>query len=145
MKKTLLCLGLALALTTGASAGDGVAVISGNQTLYLLENGAAFIDNRPQHKFAQGHIPGAVNLTYFTPNHDTNQMTKENLTAALRDKDVGVFYCSGALRAYHAVRQAQEWGISIPLYWYKNGWAEWQMLSFRKVPDAASPPLTTQK
>jgi 3-mercaptopyruvate sulfurtransferase SseA len=145
MKKTLLCLGLALALATGASAGDGVAVISGDQTLYLLENGAAFIDNRPQHKFAQGHIPGAVNLPYFTPNHDTNRMTKENLTTALSGKGVAVFYCSGALRAYHAVRQAQEWGISIPLYWYKNGWAEWQMLSFREAPDTAPTPLTMQK
>ncbi len=130
MKNILYSLTLAIFLATSANAQENaVPVIDGQQTLYLLQYGAAFIDNRPQHKFARGHIHGAVNLSYFTPDHSTNSMTKDNLSAALSGKDVAVFYCSGALRAYHAIRQAQEWGITIPMYWYKNGWAEWQLLT----------------
>ncbi|MBM9537918.1 rhodanese-like domain-containing protein [Desulfobulbus alkaliphilus] len=130
MKNILFSLILATFLVTSTKAEDNVvAVIDGYQTLFLLQHGAAFIDNRPQHKFARGHIHGAVNLPYYTPDHSTNIMSKDNLAVALGGKDVAVFYCSGALRAYQAIRQAQEWGFTLPMYWYRNGWAEWQLLT----------------
>ena len=130
MQKILYSLILATFLVTSAIAEENkVTVINAAQTLSFIQHGAALIDNRPQHKFARGKIHGAVNLPYFTPGHSTNIMTREKLSAALSGKDVAVFYCSGALRAYHAIRQAQEWGIDIPMYWYKNGWAEWQVLT----------------
>jgi rhodanese-related sulfurtransferase len=37
-----------------------------------------------------------------------------------------IFYCSGALRAYHGANQAMEWGISPRIFWFKGGWLEWQ-------------------
>jgi 3-mercaptopyruvate sulfurtransferase SseA len=139
MKNILYSLTLAMVLATSASAQENaVPVIDGQQTLYLLQHGAAFIDNRPQHKFARGHIRGAMNLPFFTADHGTNVMTNDNLAAALKGKDVAVFYCSGALRAYHAIRQAREWGITIPMYWYKNGWAEWQQLALGTGADSVA-------
>jgi rhodanese-related sulfurtransferase len=118
---------LFLAALPGPAAGD-VNIIDIGQTEYFLKNGAVFIDNRPAHKFSLGHIDGAVNLPFFVKNDPSNKMTKENLTQAIGDKQVVVFYCTGMLRAYHALKQAEEWSISAEMHWYKNGYDEWKLL-----------------
>ena len=109
--------------------GEGdVKVIDRIQTKHFLQNGAVFIDNRPAYKFSLGHIEGAVNLPFFVANDPSNQMTRKNLLQAIGDNKVVVFYCTGMLRAYHAIKQAQQWGITVEMYWYKNGYEEWKML-----------------
>lgn len=92
----------------------------------FLEDGAVFIDNRPERKFVKGHIKGAVNLPFFMKGHPTNVMTKENLLKAVNGKKTVVFYCSGHKRAFHALNQAKDWGIKAKMYWYKNGFEEWK-------------------
>jgi len=96
------------------------------QAKKFLEDGAVFIDNRPERKFVKGHINNAVNLPFFMKGHPTNKMTKENLLKAINGKKVVVFYCSGHKRAFHAINQAKEWGIRAEMYWYKNGFEEWR-------------------
>ena len=103
-------------------------IIDRIQTERFLQSGAVFIDNRLESKFSLGHIEGAVNLPFFVENDPTNKMTQENLTKAIGDKKVVVFYCTGRLRAYHALKQAEKWGISAEMYWYKNGYEEWKTL-----------------
>jgi 3-mercaptopyruvate sulfurtransferase SseA len=101
-------------------------IIDITQAKKLLEEGAVFIDNRPEKKFMKGHIKGAVNLPFFTKGHPTNVMTKENLLKAVNGKKTVVFYCSGHKRAFHALNQAKEWEINAKLYWYKAGFREWK-------------------
>ncbi len=126
----LLCLlGLLILATSPGRAEELVTVIDIEQTDQLLQNGAVFIDNRPEHKFALGHITGAVNLPFFVPGHPDNQMTRENLLETIGDRQVVVFYCSGMMRAYHALKQAEQWGVSAEMYWYRNGFHEWRTSS----------------
>jgi len=122
------CLGLLFLAALPVHAEDDVKVIDRIQTKHFLQSGAVFVDNRPAYKFSLGHIEGAVNLPFFVANDPSNQMTRENLLQAIGDNSVVVFYCTGMLRAYHAVKQAQQWGITAEMYWYKNGYEEWKML-----------------
>lgn len=108
---------------------DDVTIIDRVQAERYLQCGAVFIDNRPEHKFALGHIRGAINLPYFVENDPSNQMTKENLSMAIGGKKTVVFYCTGMQRAYHALKQAKRWGIQANMYWYKNGYEEWEMIN----------------
>ncbi|SLM32264.1 Rhodanese domain protein [Desulfamplus magnetovallimortis] len=106
---------------------DDVQIIDQSTTERLLRDGAVLIDNRPEHKFQSGHLKGAINLPYFKKDHPSNIMTKENLLEAMGDQTVVVFYCSGALRAYHALKQAKAWGIDAQMYWYKDGFDVWKI------------------
>ena len=96
------------------------------QAKKFLEDGAVFIDNRPERKFVKGHIQNAVNLPFFMKGHPTNKMTKENLLKVVNGKKVIVFYCTGHKRAFHALNQAKEWGIKAKMFWYKGGFEEWK-------------------
>jgi len=126
MSKITPILGLLFLAALPGHAAKDVNIIDIKQTEYFLKSGAVFIDNRPVHKFVLGHIKGAVNLPFFVKNDPSNKMTKENLAQAIGDKKVVVFYCTGMLRAYHAIKQAEEWGISAEMHWYKNGYEEWK-------------------
>ena len=109
-------------------AENEVNIIDAMQTEGFLESGAVFIDNRPEYKYALGHIRGAFNLPFMIAGDPSNRMTKENLIQALGDSKVIVFYCTGHQRAYHALKQAKEWGIPAEMYWYKNGFTEWDRI-----------------
>ncbi len=117
------CLGL-LFLAALPGHADDVKVIDRIQTKHFFQSGAVFVGNRPEYKFFLGHIEGAVNLPFFVANDPSNQMTKANLLQAIGENMVVVFYCTGMLRAYHAIKQAQQWGIMAKMYWYKNGYEE---------------------
>lgn len=106
---------------------EDVNIIDIRTTELFLKQEAVFIDNRPEQKFISGHLKGAVNLPYFKKNDPSNKMTKENLLKAIGNKDVVVFYCSGQQRAYHALKQAEEWGIKAQMYWYKDGFDVWNI------------------
>ena len=106
---------------------EDVKIIDRTETEHLLQRGAVFIDNRPEYKFSLGHIEGAINLPYFIANDPENKMSKENLFQAIGKNKIVVFYCTGMERAYHALKQAQQWGITAEMYWYKNGFEEWKM------------------
>ncbi|MDA3864511.1 MAG: rhodanese-like domain-containing protein [Deltaproteobacteria bacterium] len=90
---------------------------------FLGKPEVVFIDNRPSHKFKKlGHLPGAVNLPWFEQGHSSNVMTKELLMKHARGKTI-VFYCTGALRAWHAAKVAIKWGVPPEkIFWYKAGW-----------------------
>jgi len=109
-----------------------VSTLTFAQTLEKLEKGALFVDNRPAFKFAAGHIPGALNMTYFEPGAEENSMEKSALLKAAGDREI-VFYCTGYFRAYHAARQALAWGMPPEkIHWYRGGFTEWSRLYARK-------------
>ncbi|MBQ9299831.1 MAG: rhodanese-like domain-containing protein [Clostridia bacterium] len=67
-----------------------------NRGLALFRNtpGAVLIDLRDEEDFAEGHIPGAVNMLPET--------IREQITAAAQ-KDTPIFlYCYGGMRSYQA-------------------------------------------
>jgi rhodanese-related sulfurtransferase len=128
MRPMTSCLGLFFLSAVNRHAENDVNIIDIVRTDHFLQNDAVFIDNRPESKFSLGHINGAINLPFFIENDPSNKMTREDLTKAIGDKKVVVFYCTGRLRAYHALKQAEKWGISAKMYWYKNGYEEWTIL-----------------
>jgi rhodanese-related sulfurtransferase len=128
MQRFIPLLGLLLFAAFPGHAEEDVNIIDRMQTEHFLQSGAVFIDNRLAYKFSLGHIEGAVNLPFFVANDPSNQMTRENLLQAIGDNKVVVFYCTGMLRAYYAIKQAQQWGITAEMYWYKNGFEEWKTL-----------------
>jgi rhodanese-related sulfurtransferase len=134
MQRIILLFGLLLFAALPVHAEEAVKIIDRIQTEYFLQSGAVFIDNRPAAKFSRGHIEGAVNLPFFVADDPANIMTRKNLVQAIGDNKVVIFYCTGMMRAYHAVKQAREWGITAEMYWYKNGFEEWKIFN-RSVPD----------
>jgi rhodanese-related sulfurtransferase len=104
---------------------EGMKEIDARQVYQMINSGdAIIIDNRHASLYENGHIPQALNMTYFKPDSPQNLMTREMLEP-FQDKPL-IFYCSGALRAYHAAQKAIEWNISADIYWFKGGWPEWQ-------------------
>ena len=128
MKKIASMFGLIFLTAFPGQAEEEVSIIDRRQTEHFLRSGAVIIDNRPEEKFARGHIEGAVNLPFFVAGDPENKMTRENLLQAIGKNKVVVFYCTGHLRAYHAVKQARQWGVTAEMYWYKNGFEEWKTL-----------------
>lgn len=128
MKQIASLFGLILLTAFPGQTEDEVSIIDRRQTEHYLRSGAVFIDNRPEEKFAHGHIEGAVNLPFFVAGDPGNKMTRENLLQAIGENKVVVFYCTGHLRAYHAVKQARHRGVTAEMYWYKNGFEEWKTL-----------------
>lgn len=126
MKKRIVLTLIFCVFSFSLFAIDDVSVIDIKKAKDLIEKGAVLIDNRPEHKYSDGHIKNAENLPFFIKNDPSNKMTKENLLKAIGNKKVVVFYCSGAKRAYHAIKQAEEWGIKAEMHWYKNGFEEWK-------------------
>lgn len=108
------------------SAEDDVKIIDTEKTYEFLKKGVVFIDNRPEFKFNQGHIKGAVNLPFFKLGDSSNKMNKKNLFKVVGKNKTVVFYCSGKKRAYHAVKQAEKWGLKAEIFWYKSGFEEWK-------------------
>lgn len=104
---------------------------------FFGKSDVVFIDNRPDAKFCDGRIPGAVNLIYFAPGSAENRMTKESLKPYAGKKLV--FYCSGKDRAKHAVETARSWGIDPKLiFWLKEGFPVWRQKGYpvEKMEDA---------
>lgn len=63
-------------------------------SLYKITPGAVLIDLRDAEDYAEGHIPGAVNMLPET--------VRERI-AAIAQKDTPIFlYCYGGMRSYQA-------------------------------------------
>jgi len=104
----------------------GAPLVSQKDVQKLLsKSDVLIVDNRPAAKFSEGHIPGAVNLPYFQKDDPTNVMDPSNLKQAASGKKTIIFYCSGMLRAFHALNAAREWGITAELFLYNAGFPDW--------------------
>jgi rhodanese-related sulfurtransferase len=113
--------------TSSDMRGDTPVIFTLEETASLVGNPSVlFVDNRPPFKFAEGRIPGAVNLPYFQKGDATNVMDEANLRKAASGKKQIIFYCSGMMRAYHALLAAREWGVEGDLAWYKDGMESWK-------------------
>jgi len=55
---------------------------------YLNNEKYTIIDNRPESKYRMGHIPKAINLTYFRDGSPANVLNKETLLEVAKNKTV---------------------------------------------------------
>ncbi len=105
--------------------GD-IPLISGeNLRKILSDRSVLLVDNRPEANYAEGHIPGAVNLPYLKPGDPSNVMTFQFLQEAARGKHTIIFYCFGRIRGPNALRAAREWEIPAKMFVYKEGFPGW--------------------
>ena len=74
MKKIASMFGLIFLTAFPGQAEEEVSIIDRRQTEHFLRSGAVFIDNRPEEKFAHGHIEGAVNLPFFVAGDPENKI-----------------------------------------------------------------------
>ena len=106
MRRSLLIALLILVLASSVMAtgcGAGYKEISQEEAMQMMEEGSGYLilDVRRADEFAEGHIPGAVNVS----NEDI-QAEEEQALAALPDKDQLLFvYCRTGNRSKQASRK----------------------------------------
>lgn len=107
---------------------SGIQIISAKELAdnYMNDTEYVLIDNRPKSKFSRGHIPGAINLTYFKDGSLENVLNKNILKETIKSKSV-IFYCTGFFRACHAsIDSIKKWGLlKQKVFWFKGGIREW--------------------
>ena len=78
------------------AATDGAALADHADLPRLTSAGAVFLDVRPAYEFAEGHLPGAVNLEFDLGDRQEIAPEKRAAVRALLGPDVGrpvVVYC----------------------------------------------------
>lgn len=78
------------------AATDGYALADHADLPRLTSAGAVFLDVRPAYEFAEGHLPGAVNLEFDLGDRQEIAPEKRAAVRALLGPDVGrpvVVYC----------------------------------------------------
>jgi len=101
-------------------AVDGAETINAVQAKALHGKGHLFIDLRVENDFAQGHIPGAVNINI------AESFNRKKLAGLAAQDKVVVFYCYGVncLRTYTASNRAVTWGYRKVKY-FPSGFPAW--------------------
>ncbi|MCB0720853.1 MAG: rhodanese-like domain-containing protein [Ignavibacteriae bacterium] len=61
----------------------------------LFDRKAVFVDGRPANEFAEGHIPGAINIPYADIREKTPE-DKRKMVQNINENAVIVTYCSGS-------------------------------------------------
>ena len=95
-------------------------VIDANTAMELFERKVQFIDVRTKTSFNEGHIPGAVNMTWG------RQFTRERLAkVASRDQEI-VIYCYGihCELSTRATDAAVAWGYT-GVHYFVRGFPAW--------------------
>jgi TolB-like protein/class 3 adenylate cyclase/rhodanese-related sulfurtransferase len=121
-----------MAMSKGEASVDGTTKVDAAQAKVLRDRGVPFVDVRAPLDYANGHVPGAINLSLVT------DLSKENL-AKVGNKQADVaFYCHGKHCPYSAYASAKAvaWGYTNIIY-FAGGFPEWQ--------DADYPVETTPK
>lgn len=141
------------ATTYKASAGDESIRATADYVLSNLKNPkVVIVDTRPADVYKgkksevqghkrEGHIPGAVNLNFYTTNLNSDGTFKsaDDLKATYeakgvtRDKEV-ITYCEGGVRASHS-HFVLKYILGYPkVRDYVGSWGEWNKLDPNKYP-----------
>jgi TolB-like protein/class 3 adenylate cyclase/rhodanese-related sulfurtransferase/tetratricopeptide (TPR) repeat protein len=110
-----------MTMTEGEVTVNGTTKVDAAKAKVLRERGVPIVDVRAPLDYANGHVPGAVNLSLVT------DLSKENL-AKVADKEAEVaFYCHGKHCPYSAYASAKAvaWGYTH-IFYFAGGFPEWQ-------------------
>ena len=116
---------VACATTDSAPQKPRYLLVDASEAKALYDNGALFIDLRVPAVYQQGHIPGAVNLTWgrrFNPNH----------LARVADKDREIVLYSYGIHcdvSGKATDAAVSWGYT-EVHYFPRGFPDWQAADY---------------
>lgn len=107
---------------------DAYKEISGDDAMWLHQQGALFLDARRSSVYQQGHVAGSRSVSVWEV--DVDDKVKK-LLDEMQDQDQPiVVYCSGgACEDSHMLAQ-KLWGVFFTnVLVYKDGWPDWQKRS----------------
>jgi rhodanese-related sulfurtransferase len=99
---------------------DRIAIreVTTHEVLHIQRIGSPVVDVREPEEFADGHIPGAVNIPLGRLEIDVNShpavVEREGETRSLRERPV-VLYCLSGGRSARAAAALQRLGFSNPV------------------------------
>jgi len=114
----------------------GAVIVTAEQVKQLMAKGVPLYDVRPQSHYRQGHIPGAINLTYEMNSPKEvdydDVLDRFDVTRLPKDKNAPViFQCNGAecWYSYKASRYALKAGYK-KVYWFRTGLPAWRAAGY---------------
>lgn len=120
--KTLLCLLLCISVPVLAAEPPGVVKDVTPAEAEALMKGAAkplILDVRTPDEFAQGHIPGAVNVDFFGDDFEKG-------VAALKEKGAVIVHCASGNRSSQALPVITALKKFGAVYHLKSGFKGWK-------------------
>lgn len=134
MNRILLLLFLLLCISIDCFAIDVKEVSAIQLSKIVSDPSYQVIDNRPNFKFSQGHIKGALNYVFFDDGASENTLTKDILAKITKNKIV-ILHCTGFSRSPNALSTAiEKWKIpSDRLILFRGGIQEWVAKGFSLV------------
>jgi len=110
----------------------GVGIPTAEQVKRMLDQGVPLIDVRPHAHFREGHIPGAVNVTYVMNSPKEveydDSVDSFDLSKLPKDKNAPlIVQCNGAecWYSYKAARYLQKRGYT-KIHWFRTGLPAWK-------------------
>ena len=109
------------------SKGDGpfsVPTLTLENVISAIDEGQSviFVDTREPEEFAEGHIPGAINIPLRDVNPDDFQRM------GLQDADMVIPYCMKDFRGYEVARRFSETGLTNVVLIDEHGLNAWRDL-----------------
>ena len=86
----------------------------------LFDQGVPFVDARGPNRWAEGHIPGAVNLPFISEADLSKIVSK--------DQEVVIYGSGSYLRPYPAA-EAVFWGYK-KIYYFRDGFSGWNAAGY---------------
>lgn len=114
----------------------GATIVTAEEVKRLMAQGVPLFDVRPQSHYRQGHIPGAINLTYEMNSPKEvdydDALDRWDVSRLPKDKNAPViFQCNGAecWYSYKASRMALKLGYK-KVYWFRTGLPAWKAAGY---------------
>ncbi len=111
---------------------SGITIPTAQQVKQLIGQGVKLFDVRPQAHYREGHIPGAINVTYRMNSPKEveydDSVDAFDLSKLPADKKTPIiFQCNGAecWYSYKAARYALKRGYT-KVYWFRSGLPSWK-------------------
>lgn len=114
----------------------GATVVTAEQVKKLMAQGVPLFDVRPQSHYRQGHIPGAINVTYHMNSPKEvdydDSVDHFDISRLPQDKNAPmIFQCNGAecWYSYKASRYMVKRGYK-KVYWFRTGLPAWKAAGY---------------
>ncbi|WP_462249909.1 rhodanese-like domain-containing protein [Ekhidna sp.] len=104
------------------SQNDAVETIDAEKLIELQDNGVKVVDVRTAKEFAQGHIPGAINIDFYASDFVERMKTFKN------DESI-IIHCEVGGRSGKASKILEKESFS-KIYDYTGGYKDWKMKGF---------------
>ncbi len=127
------CGGLVVAKEEAASKNsEDILVVTAEYVLQRPDT-AFLVDSRTKKEYAQGHIPGAINIKYSSKSRSSKSRTPHEIAeeqlrlyeaAGIKKTDELIIYCRGGKRARAAAKILMKAGYE-DVKVYVGGWEDW--------------------